>query len=96
MLNEYTNRFISIALSIASGAPYPPAIKNSLRSGSTAQAEVKAGMQQLLETRELSTLDWLKMTGVEFESEDHLYDYVQKMYDFVFCGSEEFPEIPDD
>jgi hypothetical protein len=96
MLNESTNNFISIGLSIASGAPYPPAIKNSMRSGSTAQAETKAGLQQLLKTRELTTLDWLNMTGVEFDSEDHLYDYVQKVYDYVFCGSEEFPELPED
>jgi hypothetical protein len=96
MLNESTNSFINIGLSIASGAPHPPAIKNSMRGGSTAQAEVKTGLRQLLKTRELTTLDWLHMTGVEFDSEDHLYDYVQKVYEHVFCGAEEFPELPED
>jgi hypothetical protein len=88
--------FISIALNINGAAPDPPAIKGSLRGSSVHRAEVEAGLRQILATRELTTLDWIKMTHVDFDSEDELYSYLQKMYDYLFRGSEELPEIPED
>jgi hypothetical protein len=96
MISEALDKFISVGLHVDGAAPDPPVLRSSMRSGSTAQAEVEAGLLELLSTRELTTLDWLNMTGVEFDSEDHLYDYVQKVYDYVFRGSEELPEIPKD
>jgi hypothetical protein len=87
--------FINVALSIDGPAPYPSSIKNSLHNGSELhRAAVRKELQELLETHELTTLDWLNMTDVEFDSEDGLYRYLQKLYDYLFCGAEELPEIP--
>jgi hypothetical protein len=36
------------------------------------------------------------MTHVEFDSEEDLYSYLQKMCGYLFRGSEELPEIPED
>jgi hypothetical protein len=94
MLSETMSRFIRIALNIDGAAPDPPAIKDSMRPGSKAEAETEAGLRKLLSGRELTTLDWLNMTGVEFDSEADLYRYLQKLYDYLFRGAEELPEIP--
>jgi hypothetical protein len=94
MLSETMRNFITIGLSIDGGAPYPATLKNSWRKGSSAEAEIEEGLRELLGTRELTTLDWLNMTDVEFESEDELYSYLQKLYDYLFRGSEVLPEIP--
>jgi hypothetical protein len=96
MLDERMRGFISATLNIEGAAPYPSAIKDSLRGNSAIRAQIEAGLQDLLKTRELTTLDWIKMTYVDFASEDDLYSYLQKLYDYLFRGSEELPEIPED
>jgi hypothetical protein len=94
MLSEATSSFIRIALHIDGMAPYPASIKRGWRGESKDKADVEAGLRELLRTRELTTLDWLNMTGVEFDSEDELYSYLQKLCDYLFHGSQELPEIP--
>jgi hypothetical protein len=96
MLSDKISGFISATLNIDGAAPDPPAIKDSLRGSSTGRAEVEAGLREILRTRELTTLDWIKMTHVDFDSEEELYSYLQKMYDYLFRGSEELPEIPEE
>jgi hypothetical protein len=96
MLTEKMENFISVTLSVDGAAPDPPAIKDSMRGSSKGRAEVEAGLRELLRTRELTTLDWVKMTHVEFDAEEELYAYLQKMYDYLFRGAEELPEIPED
>lgn len=96
MLSDTMSKFIRIALNVDGAAADPPAIKDSMRPGSASEAETEAGLRELLRTRELTTLDWLRMTHVEFDSEDELYSYLQKMYDYLFRGSEELPEIPEE
>ena len=95
MLSKAMEQFIGITLSIDGAAADPPAIKNSMRSGSKAYSDVDAGLRELLRTRELTARDWVKMTHVAFGSEEELYGYLQKMYDYIFLGAEELPEIPE-
>ena len=94
MISDSMSKFIRIALNINGAAPDPPAIRDSVRRGSRAEAETEEGLRELLMTRELTTLDWLELTDVEFDSEDELYDYLQKLYDYLYRGSEVLPEIP--
>jgi len=97
MLSEAMTDFISIALGIDGGAPYPSSIRSSLNGGSEQhRIAVEAGLRELIKSRELTTLDWIKMTHVDFASEDELYSYLQKLYDYLFRGAEELPEIPED
>jgi hypothetical protein len=96
MINEATKSFIRVALNISSGDIYPPAVKNSMRKGSKAEAETEEGLRELLRTRELSTLDYAKMTYVDFNSEEELYSYLQEVYDYVFRGAADFPALPDE
>jgi hypothetical protein len=96
MLSDTMSKFIRIALNVDGAAADPPAIKGSMRPGSASEAETEAGLRELLQTRELTTLDWIRMTHVDFASEDDLYSYLQKLYDYLFRGSEELPEIPED
>jgi hypothetical protein len=96
MINETTKSFIRIALNISSGDIYPPAVKNSMRKGSRAAAETQEGLRELLRTRELSTVDYANMTHVEFDSEEELYSYLQNVYNYVFLGTTDFPNLPDE
>jgi hypothetical protein len=96
MMNAATRSFIRVALNISSGDIYPPAVKNSMRKGSRAEADAEEGLCELLRTRELSTLDYAKMTHVEFDSEEKLYSYLQRVYDYVFRGAADFPDLPEE
>jgi hypothetical protein len=96
MINETTKSFIRVALNISSGDIYPPAVKNSMRKGSRAEAETQEGLRELLRTRELSTVDYANMTHVEFDSEEELYSYLQNVYNYVFLGTTDFPNLPDE
>jgi hypothetical protein len=96
VLSRTLTDFIRIALSVDGGAADPDSIKGTWRSGpNPARDEVEAGLRELIRTRELTIRDYDEMTGVDFESEEALYEYLQKLYDYLFRGSEEVPEIPD-
>jgi hypothetical protein len=94
MLSEAMSRFISIALHVEGLAPYPEQIQGAWRADSPGKSDVEAGLRELLQTRELTAADWVKMTDVEFDSDDDLYRYLQKLYDYLFSGAEDPPQIP--
>jgi hypothetical protein len=94
MPSEAMTRFISVALHVDGLAAYPERIKATWRGDSSDKVEVEAGLRELLQTRGLTTVDWLNMTDVEFGSEDELYRYVQTLYDYLFGGADEPPRIP--
>lgn len=95
MLSQAVKDFIGVGLHIDGGAPYPDAIRTSMRSDATRRNEVETGLRELLQTRELTTREYFEMTGIDFASEDALYSYLGRMYEYLFRGSEEPPEIPD-
>ena len=85
-------KYIRVALAV-DGADDPAGLKHATLASST-RDEVDAGLRELLATRELSTLDWMRMNYVAFDSEDDLYRYLQKVYDYIFRDAEEAPELP--
>ncbi|MET9293790.1 hypothetical protein [Streptomyces sp. NPDC003077] len=56
---------------------------------------VRSGFKDLLRSRSLSPYDWEGLTMIEFEDEDALYDYLNRMYAYLFLGSEDQPFPPE-
>jgi hypothetical protein len=95
VLSQKLTDFISVALSVDGGAADPASLKGAWRSGpNPARDEVEDGLRELLRTRELTVREYADMTQVDFDNEEELYDYLQKMYNYLFRGSEEAPMIP--
>jgi hypothetical protein len=95
VLNQSVKDFIEGLLNVDGAAPDPPVIKNVVDHGSAKfRDEVEAGLSELLRTRELTIREYVDMTGVDFDSEGELYDYLQKVYNYLFLGSNEAPMIP--
>jgi hypothetical protein len=93
LLSDTVLKYIRVALSADGGADDPPALKEITLESST-RHEVEAGLRELLRTRELTALDWENLNYVAFDSEDDLYRYLQKVYDYIFRDAEEAPELP--
>lgn len=52
---------------------------------------VKRGLAELLVTRELDVHGYEALTDYEFESADEMYEYLAKVYAYVFEDSDERP-----
>jgi hypothetical protein len=55
---------------------------------------VREGLEAFLRTRELSAGDYERLTDIEFEDEEALYQYLSRMYGYLFEGGEEQPVPP--
>jgi hypothetical protein len=76
--------FITGALSVEL-APDHARTRDSLnRSPAEYQETIRNGLAEIIRTRSLSTLDYLKLTNVEFADEDALYRYLAEEYAFLF------------
>jgi hypothetical protein len=96
VISQSMKDFIEGALNVDGAASDPPVIKNvAEHSRATFRNDIESGLRELLTTYELTTRDWDEKTGAGFNSEAELYDYLRKMYDYLFRGSEELPVIPD-
>jgi hypothetical protein len=93
LLSETMVKYIGVALSADGAGDNPPLLKR-ITLGSATRDEVEAGLQELLRTRDLTILDWENLNYVAFDSEDDLYRYLQKVYDYIFRDAEEAPELP--
>ncbi|MFC6063766.1 hypothetical protein [Streptomyces ochraceiscleroticus] len=55
---------------------------------------VKQGFEELLRDRDFTVEDYERLTEVEFDDEDSLYEYLQRMYQYLFEGQGEQPVPP--
>jgi hypothetical protein len=94
MVSDTMSRFIRIALSINGAAPKSADYKGLDAQRIEYRGRDQKGLHELLRTREITTLDWLRMIDVQFDSDDELYSYLQKLYDYLFNIADELPEIP--
>lgn len=56
---------------------------------------VREGLQTVLRARELSIGDYERLTGIEFDDEGALYEYLESMYRYLFEEQAEQPVPPD-
>ncbi|GAA3304120.1 hypothetical protein [Streptomyces cinereospinus] len=55
---------------------------------------VRTGLETVLHTRDLTVGDYERLTDIEFEDEDALYDYFTSMYEYLFEAGEKQPLPP--
>ncbi|MER6075432.1 hypothetical protein ABT187_42980 [Streptomyces sp. NPDC001817] len=55
---------------------------------------VRQGLEAVLRTRALSVADYERLTDIEFDGEDELYEYLGGMYLYLFEGQECQPTPP--
>ncbi|GGV50516.1 hypothetical protein [Streptomyces spectabilis] len=54
-------------------------------------ADVREGFERVLCSRELSVVDYERLTNVAFADEDCLYVYLQQMHQYLFADGDEQP-----
>ncbi|MGW7063568.1 hypothetical protein ACWGHM_34420 [Streptomyces sp. NPDC054904] len=61
-------------------------------------AEQRDGFAEVIRTREMSLVEWEDITQgiLDFSSEDDLYAFLEKAYDYFFGDTIEFPCPPQD
>lgn len=56
---------------------------------------VRQGFEDLLRKRQLTAVDYERLTDIEFNDEESLYAYLHAMYRYLFEGQENQPSPPD-
>ena len=93
-ISESLMTFIRAGLSIDGAVTIPELLKKNIPDSASCD-EIEAGLRDLIATRALSALDWMRLTYVAFDSDDELYDYLGKLYGYIFRDAAEPSQIPD-
>jgi hypothetical protein len=56
---------------------------------------VRQGFDDLLLSHELTTRDYERLTGIEFDNEELLYEYLHDVYRYLFEDQRDQPAPPD-
>ncbi|MFC8721081.1 hypothetical protein [Kitasatospora sp. NPDC057198] len=74
-----------------------PRVRSTIRMSTPEWGEaIRRELEQALSERPYSVVDYLQMTWIEFESEDALYAYLERVFHYLFAGGEEVPLPPED
>jgi hypothetical protein len=55
---------------------------------------VRNELANIIRTRGLSVADYEQLTDIHFASEEDLYDYLGKMYEYLFADGDQQPAPP--
>ncbi|WP_030262774.1 hypothetical protein [Streptomyces sp. NRRL B-24484] len=86
--------FIRQYLHVETAYAYMPVVLANVKRASWADG-LRKMFDYVLEKRPLSHGEYCDLTSVDFESDDELYAYLRKVYDYLFLGSGEVPVPPD-
>ncbi|TGB16040.1 hypothetical protein [Streptomyces sp. MZ04] len=56
---------------------------------------VRDGFERVLRTRDLSVADYERLTDIAFTDEGALYEYLHRMYEFLFKDGHQQPDPPE-
>ncbi|WP_431678108.1 hypothetical protein [Kitasatospora sp. KL5] len=73
---------------------YMPVVLANVRRSDWAD-DLRQMFDFVLQERPLSHGGYCDMTFIDFESDDELYAYLRKVYDYLFLDSGEVPVPPD-
>jgi len=89
---EVLGGFIGTYLSVETAYGIMPQVRSTLRTTAPEWGEaIRREFEQALSGRPYSVVDYLQLTWIEFESEDALYEYLEKVFHYLFTGGEEVP-----
>ncbi len=95
-MDDEFEKFIRIGLRVDHVDMLDMIKQSLLTSSSDYQRMVDSGFRELLHTRELTTSDWAKLTHVDFDDEDQMYQYLNEVYEYFFQNRNEPPTAPED
>lgn len=89
-------RFIRIYLNIEQAPDVRGYLRPTLHAFKTTFVDgVRAGLESVLRTRELSVGDYERLTDIEFADGDALYGYLHQMHEYLFADGAEQPLPPE-
>ncbi|MEU5048289.1 hypothetical protein [Streptomyces sp. NPDC021096] len=84
-MNPELRTFITGYLDLEQGYYVTGSLRRTLHGfNATFTEAVRSGLAEVMVSRELSVEDYDGLTGIEFESEAALYDYLGTMHDLAF------------
>ncbi|NKQ28212.1 hypothetical protein [Streptomyces galbus] len=94
-MNAELDRFIRVYLSLEQAYDTSGYLRPTLHAFADEYVTaVKDGLESALRSREVSVEAYERLTDVEFCSEDSLYEYLNRMYAYLFLGREPQPTPP--
>ncbi|MEV6212760.1 hypothetical protein [Kitasatospora sp. NPDC051914] len=88
--------FFQTYLNVEVAFHHLPRVRSTLSSFAPEWGKsIKWEFSRVLGTKELSAERFCDLTFVDFESDDELYAYLRKVYDYLFLDSGEVPVPPD-
>ncbi|MER5968659.1 hypothetical protein ABT112_02755 [Streptomyces sp. NPDC002055] len=95
-MNRELQKFIRVYLNLEEAYDTGGYLRPTLHAFKHEYVEaVQHGLESVLNTRELSVGDYEGLTDIEFPNEDALYDYLKKMYRYLFEDEREQPLPPE-
>ncbi|MFF9160354.1 hypothetical protein ACF081_08830 [Streptomyces longwoodensis] len=94
-MNGALDRFIRLYLSLEQAYDTSGYLRPTLHAFTDEYvAAVKDGLESALRTREISVEAYERLTDIEFGSEESLYDYLNRMHEYLFLGRDPQPTPP--
>ncbi|WP_367041371.1 hypothetical protein [Streptomyces sp. Je 1-332] len=94
-MNRELEKFIKVYLNMEQAPDVSGDLRPTLHAFRKEYVDaVNTGLATVLRTRELSVGDYERLTDVEFDNEESLYTYLQKMYEYLFGDGEQQPAPP--
>ncbi|GEC07193.1 hypothetical protein SSP24_48480 [Streptomyces spinoverrucosus] len=94
-MNRETEKFIKVYLSLEQAYDTTGYLRPALHAFKEEYVSaVRQGLETVLRTREISVGDYERLTDVEFEDDDALYEYLTSMCQYLFEAREKQPVPP--
>ncbi|MEV0123572.1 hypothetical protein AB0I16_18920 [Streptomyces sp. NPDC050703] len=94
-MNKELDKFITIYLNEMQAADVSGYLRPTLHGfGEEYIAAVREGLATTLSTRSLSLTDYVRLTDIEFDSEEALYSYLLDMQEYLFGDRPRQPAPP--
>ncbi|WP_326780309.1 hypothetical protein OG481_08810 [Streptomyces longwoodensis] len=94
-MNRELEKFIRVYLSLEQAYDTSGYLRPTLHAFKDEYVRaVKDGLQSVLRSRDLSIEEYERLTDIEFENSDSLYDYLNGLYEYLFLGGESQPVPP--
>ncbi|MEU7098365.1 hypothetical protein AB0A66_08470 [Streptomyces longwoodensis] len=94
-MNRELEKFIRVYLSLEQAYDTSGYLRPTLHAFKDEYVRaVKNGLESVLRSRDLSIEEYERLTDIEFENSDSLYDYLNGLYEYLFLGGEGQPVPP--
>ncbi|MET9119603.1 hypothetical protein ABZX38_36160 [Streptomyces longwoodensis] len=94
-MNRELEKFIRVYLSLEQAYDTSGYLRPTLHAFKDEYVRaVKDGLESVLRNRDLSIEEYERLTDIEFEDTDSLFNYLNGIYEYLFRGAESQPVPP--